>query len=138
MSFLSGLERQAVPDHVGKSMIIVEDEAMVSTTIEMFATELGWRVVGAAYSETSALELVQRVNPTVAVMDIHLGSATSFSVAHSCRVRGIVVLFMTGYTAENLPKECGDDPVLAKPFSVEEFEQALGRCIAAQVMSGEQ
>jgi len=129
---LSSGSEQATSDHLGQSMIVVEDEAMVSAMIEMFAVELGWQVVGTAYSEAAALDLIERFDPTVAVMDVYLGSANSCRVADACRAQGIAVLFVTGYTAADLPKECGHDPVLPKPFSVQEFEQALYRCLEGQ------
>jgi DNA-binding response OmpR family regulator len=142
MLLSSGEEPQAVGDlgppaagNLGpKSMMIVEDEALVSLMIEVFAAELGWQIAGTAYSEATALELVERIRPAVAVIDINLGSTTGFSVAAECHLRGVPVLFVTGFTAENVPKECGDDPVLPKPFSSEEFDRALSRCVAAPAL----
>ena len=128
MSLSSDLERLAGPDQLAKLMIVVEDEPVVSILIEMYAAELGWQVVGTAMTEPAALELLTRVRPTVAVIDIHLGPAISWAVPTACQARGIAVLFVTGYTAFDLPKEYGNAPVLAKPCSVEEFEQALSRC----------
>jgi len=109
-------------------MFIVEDEPTVSVLIEMLAVELGWQVTGVASSEAEALDLLELANPSIAVLDVDLGTTSSLGVAAVCRARGIAVLFITGLTAQDVPQECGDDAVLAKPFSEEEFEVALRRC----------
>jgi CheY-like chemotaxis protein len=112
-------------------MLIVEDEAMVSLMLEDVAADLGWRVAGTAYSEGVALQLLSDIRPTVAVIDVNLRASTSFGVSAVCRARGIPVLFVTGYTADDIPEECGDSPVLAKPFSIDDFARALTRCVEA-------
>jgi two-component SAPR family response regulator len=111
-------------------MIIVEDEAIISLMIESLADDLGWAVGGTASNEAEAKLLLECCMPSVAVLDINLGaSSTSLSVAAICRERGVPVLFITAYTAAPLPAACGDAPILAKPFSTEDFEAALGRCV---------
>jgi len=132
MDYSRNLNRQAAPDGDNRSIIIVEDEALVSEVIEMLAGDLGWEIAGTAYSGGAALSLLDKVRPTVAVIDINLGATTSFDVSAACHVRGVPVLFVTGFTAEDIPKECGDDPILAKPFSIEDFSLALGRCLQGQ------
>jgi len=111
-------------------MLIVEDEPLVATTIEMVAADLGWQLAGTAFTEESALKLLATVTPTVAVVDINLGPTNSFRVSTKCRAMGVPVLFVTGYVASDVPAECGYNPILAKPFSIDEFEAALGRCLS--------
>jgi CheY-like chemotaxis protein len=119
-------------------MLIVEDEPIISMMIESFADDLGWAVAGTARSEAEALAILDTSVPTVAVLDIRLGgSATSLSLAAACRARSVPVLFVTAYTAQALPDACGDAPVLAKPFSTEDFETALARCVAGESANGD-
>lgn len=113
-------------------MIIVEDEALVCLTIQMFAEELGWQIAGTASSESAALELLGQVAPALAVIDINLGSGTSFRAVSACRERGVPVLFVTDLAADKAPEECGDDPVLGKPFSLDDFDRALRRCVGGE------
>lgn len=107
------------------SIIVVEDEPLISIMIEDMACELGWRIDGTAQTEAEAFELLQHQRPTIAILDINLGGATSFAVAAACRGQGIPVVFTTGYLAVDLPPECADAPVLPKPFSIEELASAL-------------
>lgn len=111
------------------SIIVVEDEPLISIMIEDMAGELGWRIDGTAQTEAKAFELLQRQRPTVAILDMNLGGATSFAVAAACRDQGIPIVLTTGYLAGDLPPECADAPVLPKPFSIEELASALHKCM---------
>jgi CheY-like chemotaxis protein len=113
--------------YADQSLIIVEDEPLISMMMEEFADELGWSVSGCAYGEADALILLDCTSPQLALLDINLGANTSLSVAAACRQRDIPVVFITGYTARDVPSECGDAPVLAKPFSPNDLDQALRR-----------
>lgn len=110
-------------------MFIVEDEALVLLVFEDVAADLGWTVAGLAQDEATALRLLADVQPSVAVIDINLGRSNGFGVSAACHARGIPVLFVTAFTVDGVPPECGDDPILAKPFSIEDFGKALDRCI---------
>jgi len=39
------------------------------------------------------------------------------------------VLFTTGYTLVPIPEGCGNCPVLTKPFSPDDFQVAVERCL---------
>ena len=117
--------------HIDHSLLIVEDEPLISMMIEEMAGDIGWTVVGSAYSEANAFELLNRSKPHVALLDINLGLTTSLAVASTCRERGISVIFTTGYTAQDVPSQCGNAPVLAKPFSFEDLQQALEKVASA-------
>jgi len=112
-----------------RSMLIVEDEPLIAMLIEDIATELGWSVAGVARTERAAFELLDSITPTIAVLDINLGSTDSFGVAQTCQERGIPVLFTTGYTLVPIPEGCGSCPVLTKPFSPDDFPVAVERCL---------
>jgi CheY-like chemotaxis protein len=117
--------------HVDHSLLIVEDEPLISMMIEEMVDELGWTVVGSAHNEANAFQLLNGSRPHVALLDINLGLTTSLAVASTCKDRGIFVIFTTGYTARDVPRQCGNAPILAKPFSTQELEQALARATAA-------
>lgn len=113
--------------------MIVEDEPLISIMFEEMADELGWSVYESARSEAEALALLQTAKPDVALLDIELSGTNSLGIAALCKARGISVVFTTGYTARDIPAECGTSPVLPKPFSLEEFERALSRALASEV-----
>jgi CheY-like chemotaxis protein len=110
-----------------RSVIVVEDEPLVAILIEDMVSELGWEIVGTAQTEATALDVLAKCTPAIAILDISLGQQTSLAVAEVCRNRCIPVVFTTGYTAGDIPPECGDAPVLPKPFSLAELATALQR-----------
>ena len=114
---------------VDQSLIVVEDEPLISVMIEQMAQDLGWAVQGSAYTEESAFDLLNASTPALALLDINLGLATSLAVAAACRDRQIPVVFMTGYTARDIPAQCGNAPVVSKPFTQEELDLAIHRAL---------
>jgi CheY-like chemotaxis protein len=80
-----------------------------------------------------AFTILAACNPKLAILDINLGLTTSLAVASECRERHIPVVFMTGYTAKDVPLQCGDAPVLAKPFSPQELALAMLRALATEL-----
>jgi CheY-like chemotaxis protein len=114
-----------------RNLIVVEDEPILAMMIEDLAEDLGWTVEGTAHTEADAFDVLSHCRPALALLDINLGLTTSLAVASSCRDRHIPVVFMTGYTARDVPPQCGDAPILAKPFSPADFEQAIRRAMLA-------
>ena len=111
-------------------ILVVEDEPLIALMIEDMASDLGWKVEWTAHTEATALEILETHTPTLAFLDINLGQRNSLLVAEICRDRGISVVFTTGYTAKDIPPECGNAPVLPKPFSSKDFAIALQRGLA--------
>ena len=107
-------------------ILLVEDEAL-------FAMDLGQRLKGKGYvlCETAlkgkkAVEIVERENPDLVLMDINLkGEISGIDAAGEIRLRfGVPVIFMTGYSDENtkeaamLVQPAG---YVTKPLNVEEL-----------------
>lgn len=115
--------------HVNQTLIIAEDEPLIAMMVEDIVTEFGWSIAGSAKSEAEAVELLSSCSPHLALLDINLGLTTSLAVASTCRDRHIPVVFMTGYTAGDIPSQCGDAPVLSKPFSPDDLDRALWRAM---------
>ena len=114
------------------SLIVVEDEPLIAIMIKDIVGELGWTVDRTAYSETEAFTALSECRPSLALLDIKLGQTTSLAVASSCRDRSIPIIFMTGYTATDVPNQCGSAPILAKPFTADQLAVAIRRAVAPE------
>ena len=112
-----------------RNVILVEDEPFIAIMVEEMLAELGCDLAGTAHSENEAFDLLTKGNVSLALLDIELGAANSLAVADSCRDRNIPIVFMTGYTARDVPSQCGDAPILTKPFSEGELQRAIERAL---------
>lgn len=114
----------------GRSLIIVEDEVLISLMVEDMAADLGWAVAGAAQTQSAALTLLESCTPHLALLDVDLGSTSSFAVMDACRARNIPMVFITGYMSRDLPDHVRDGQVLAKPFSTQDLAGAIRLALA--------
>jgi CheY-like chemotaxis protein len=109
----------------GCYVFLVEDEIMIRMMIADMLEELGYSVAAEAGRIEEALELVQRTEFDIAIMDINLHGEPVFPVAKSIKKRNRPFIFATGYNASILPDEFRDRPALQKPFQIE----TLGRLL---------
>jgi CheY-like chemotaxis protein len=110
-------------------VLIVEDQPLILMMMEEMATDLGWDTAS-AYTSDDAQKQLSKIHPALAILDILLGTTDCFAVAEQCRALNIPIVFATGLSAGDIPKECGDAPILIKPFSEDAFARALQRAIA--------
>jgi CheY-like chemotaxis protein len=115
--------------HRESSVLVVEDEPLISIMVEDMLHDMGLRVTGTAQTEQAALDLLRLDRPSVALLDVNLGASDCLVVANACREAQIPIIFTTGYMINDLPDGCQDTPVLAKPFSPEELEEIVTRVL---------
>jgi CheY-like chemotaxis protein len=118
-------EEGGMMDVIHKTLVVVEDEPLIAMMIEEMVADGGWQPIGLALNEQEALAMIGTYRPDAALLDIVLGKSTSMAVAAFCRNLHIPIIFVTGLAANDLPLECGEAPVLAKPFSSDELIRAL-------------
>ena len=129
-------------DHLGTSSIqiserkhrilVVEDEAMISMLLEDMVLDCGGEIVGPVAKFDDALELAHKAEFGVAVLDLNLNGTLSYPIADVIRERGIPVIFATGYGANGLLDRFRDCPTLQKPFSQQDFAQAVAAACRKQ------
>ncbi|MFT4150637.1 MAG: HWE histidine kinase domain-containing protein [Paracoccaceae bacterium] len=119
-----------------RKVLIVEDQMLIAMALEMAFQDEGLTVTGVAPNVATALDLLDRDPPDMAVLDINLGTELSFPVAHRLRDRGIPFVFATGYgTGFTLPEALADAPVVGKPYDAAEILRKL-RLISAANAAG--
>ena len=81
------------------SILIVEDEAIVSDDIKETLLSLGYSVAGTAKTGKAALELAESASPDLVLMDIHLaGDMDGIEAADRIHaLYGIPVIYLTAY-----------------------------------------
>lgn len=113
------------PTIKGLRLFVVEDEALVAMLLEDTLADLGCVVVGLAASVQDALGRLIHTVADGAVLDVNIGGEKVFPVADALAERGIPFVFATGYGRAGLDGRYSATPVLTKPYSPEELENAL-------------
>ncbi|MDY6962714.1 MAG: response regulator [Pseudomonadota bacterium] len=130
---LSQTDKKGSSDTAGPgklSVMVVEDEWIVSMEIEAALEEGGYDCVGVASTAREALALAGSARPDLVLMDIRLkGNDDGVEVAKELRNRfGLRCLFISAH-ADGATKEraAGADPLgwLPKPFSAPQLLQML-------------
>jgi DNA-binding response OmpR family regulator len=106
------------------SILLVEDEPLVSAITEEWIVELGHEVVGPAANLETALELAATPIDG-AIIDVSLGRQSGYPVAESLAARGVPFVFATGYGQEGLDPAWRGRPTLIKPFDSDSFRAAI-------------
>jgi response regulator of citrate/malate metabolism len=116
-------------------ILIVEDERPLAETLRYLVEDNPrYRVVGIAEDLDSALDLLEREEPDLALVDLHLArGSTGFSVAVRLNDAGVPCLFVTGRAPGFAMPDLALG-LLLKPFTGNDVHRALA--LAEDVMRG--
>ncbi len=110
-------------------ILVIEDESMLSSSIEDMVRELDCQVVGPAARLDHALTLALQSDIDVAILIINVDGSVIYPVADVLRFRGIPFLFSVGDDFRPLPQRFEGTRTLPKPFSSQALNDALGEIL---------
>ena len=122
-------------------ILVVEDDAAVTTVLSITLPKLGYIVAGMVSTGEAAIEHMQRERPDLAMMDIRLeGRMDGIKTAQIARDQfGVPVVYMTAYTG-TLAFQCvlGTDPrtQLSEPFTKQEIKAAIELALSQAKLGG--
>lgn len=108
-----------------KTILVVEDEALVAAYVIDLLADLGCESVISAHNVPSALEELRSRKPDLALLDLQLDGVITYRVAEVLAQHNVPVIFATGYGADVLEAEWAEYPCLAKPYSVDALSAAV-------------
>jgi CheY-like chemotaxis protein len=114
---LPALDSRALGDLKGKRILVVEDEPIVALELASILEEAHAIPNGPVATAAQALALLESTPVDAVLLDGNLHGAPVDSIAAALTRRRIPFIFVTGYTAENLPRSYAHIPVLTKPFN---------------------
>ena len=117
---------------LGRRILLVEDEVMVSWALEQAIASLECVVVGPAARIGQALAMIETEVFDAALLDINLNGEKSYPVADALIARGLPFVFSTGYNRDSAPAGYEGYPRLQKPFSIPELGDVLTRLLTAK------
>jgi len=107
------------------SILLVEDEVMISMMVADMLEELGYTIAGEAGDIDEGIRLVQAVDFDIAILDVNVNGKVITPVAEAVQMRGLPLVFATGYGAQGLPEKFRDRPTLQKPFQIETLARTI-------------
>ena len=111
---------------LGGTVLLLEDNMIIAMSAEDMLLKLGAERVETVASVRQALVVIADDPPGMALLDVNLGTETSFPVAERLRELGIPFLFATGYGESAIfPEEFRDVLVLRKPYDSEQVRRGL-------------
>ncbi|MBP0616777.1 HWE histidine kinase domain-containing protein [Jiella mangrovi] len=116
----------------GKSGLVVEDNMIISLDAEQILLDQGASRVLTAMNVSEARRIIENEAIHVALLDVNLGSETSFALVPALQEKGIPFVFVTGYGEKlDLPETVNAGvEAIKKPFAADQLIEALERAIA--------
>lgn len=78
-----------------KLILVVEDEALVGWDLCDMLQSDGYETIGPAPSVDAAMEIIDRIVPSAAVLDVNLGTRTVWPVARRLCEMHVPIIFAT-------------------------------------------
>jgi DNA-binding NtrC family response regulator len=109
----------------GLSVLVVEDEAIISFLLEDMLNDLGAVDVRHAGSLAAGLAAVDAKLPDLAVLDVNIGGERCYPIAEKLEAAGIRFIFTTGYGKSGMEPRWAQGTVVQKPFTLDTITAAL-------------
>jgi DNA-directed RNA polymerase specialized sigma24 family protein len=132
---VDALVREAVAEierESATSVLIIEDEPLISMQLEDLVKSLGHEICGTAATRTQAQEVVAEKTPGLVLADIQLadGSSGLDAVDDILAIQSVPVIFITAYPERLLT---GDRPeptyLITKPFQEDTVRAAISQAL---------
>ena len=125
-----------------KKIMVVEDEMLVSESIQQSLKKLGYDVAGHASTGEQAVELARRANPDLVLMDINLpGNLEGIEAAREIRGElSVPVVYLTGYSDPATVERAQISApygYIVKPFTERELEVTISIALYRQQIDKE-
>ena len=121
-----------VPPHIlGRSVVVVEDEALVALDLEETLKSAGLHVMGPAASVAEAMALLEAGTPDAAILDLNLRGELVTPVARKLREIGVPFVLATAYNHLRSDAEQAFSGVanLGKPLASARCVEMLGEIL---------
>lgn len=114
------------------SLMIIEDEPLISAQLKRLSEGLGHTVIGIASTAERAVEMQANRDPDIVLCDIHLadGSLGTDAIAAMNLPDHVPVVFITAYPEEYLSTlNTGPSYLITKPFDPEYVKAVIGHAL---------
>jgi DNA-binding NarL/FixJ family response regulator len=95
---------------VGRTLLIVDDHAPFRSAARALLEAAGYEVVGEAPDGASALAVVERLQPEIVLLDVHLPDVDGFTVAERLSPTGVVVVLTSSRSVTSFRRRLAANP----------------------------
>jgi CheY-like chemotaxis protein len=113
-----------------RSILVVEDQAIVACDLQRFLDGTGYRVIGPVGSPDEALSKIASGKLDGAVLDVKLTGDSAPQVADALKAAKVPHIFINGWAVGPIPEQCRDRPLLNNPYDYRSLLDALNRAMA--------
>jgi DNA-binding response OmpR family regulator len=107
-------------------ILVVEDEYLIARHMRTLLRRLGTEVIGPVPNLEGAIDLARSERVEAAILDIKLADDRPvYPLADLLAQRGIPFLFVSGYSATDIPKRYRSVQLIVKPASLQAFHAAV-------------
>ena len=106
-------------------ILVIEDEILVAWALRDLLADLGYLEVHLATNLATGGDLMNKIAPDFAILDVNIGPVLVFPLAAELAARKIPFIFSTGAPRETLPPEWRDHPIVPKPLQRQALAQAI-------------
>ncbi len=107
------------------SILVIEDEPLISMMLEDFVEVLGHRLAGSADSVAGALARIGEGGIDAAILDVNLRDGACWPVADALAGARIPFVVATGGHVDPPPAAHAEVPNLPKPYTIDGVRAAL-------------
>ncbi len=116
------------------SIVIADDHPLMLRGLTDFLTSKGFRIVGSAEDGNSAYNLIVKLKPEIAILDIRMPHKTGLEIAEACQKNNLPtkVILITFDKEEELYEQAKEYNVygyILKEFAIEEIEICINHAI---------
>ena len=112
-----------------RRVIIAEDEALIRLDLSEMLREEGYDVVGEAGDGQEAVDLAEKLNPDLVIMDVKMPRRDGIDAATEIAAKRIApIVILTAFSQRDLVEKARDAGAMAylvKPFSITELIPAI-------------
>lgn len=109
-------------------VLVLEDNLIIAMEAEDVLRKIGTEVVDIASNLDEAISALDGAPYDLALLDVNLGEAMSFSFARMLAERGVPFGFVSGYSdTQDFPDDLQGAPLLVKPFDEWAMQQFLAK-----------
>ena len=119
---------------IDMKVLIIDDNALTRYTIKSLLQKLGHEVVGEAEDGDSALKLYAGLKPEIVLLDLILPGKSGVEILEDIRkmdpaARVVIISAVEQDELDRRLLDRGVTAVIRKPFSYEEFKEAVNRLV---------